>query len=51
MSNWQGGTRGIAMVAGGVVPVAMRGKKLEGFIAVEDWCVLSWEIVWHYLLV
>lgn len=37
MSNWQGGTRGNAFVSGGYVPPSQRGKKLEGFVAIEDW--------------
>ncbi|XP_065826529.1 arylsulfatase J-like [Oscarella lobularis] len=36
-SNWQGGVRVNAFVSGGFVPRSMRGKKLEGYIAVCDW--------------
>jgi len=36
-SNWQGGIRVNAFVSGGVIPKAMRGKKLAGLGAVWDW--------------
>ena len=36
-SNWEGGTRGAALVSGGFVPPARRGTVAEGFIAIEDW--------------
>ncbi|XP_065839147.1 arylsulfatase B-like isoform X2 [Oscarella lobularis] len=36
-SNWQGGVRVNAFVSGGFVPESMRGKKLNGSIAVCDW--------------
>ena len=37
MSNFEGGTRGAAVVSGGFVPPARRGTVAEGFIAIEDW--------------
>ena len=30
-SNWEGGTRVAAFASGGVIPAAMRGKKLDGY--------------------
>ena len=36
-SNFEGGTRGAALVSGGFVPPARRGTVAEGFIAIEDW--------------
>jgi arylsulfatase B len=37
MGNMEGGTRGAAVLSGGVVPPALRGTASEGFIAIEDW--------------
>lgn len=37
MSNWEGGIRSNTFVSGGFVPKAMRGKKLDSVVAVEDW--------------
>ena len=36
-SNYQGGIRVNAFASGGLIPSAMRGKKLEGLGAVWDW--------------
>ena len=36
-SNWQGGVRVNAFVSGGFVPTSMRGKKLDGYVALADW--------------
>lgn len=36
-SNFEGGTRGAAVVSGGFVPPARRGTVAEGFVAIEDW--------------
>jgi len=36
-SNWQGGIRVNAFVYGGLIPEAMRGRKLDGLGAVWDW--------------
>ena len=36
-SNWQGGVRVNAFVSGGIVPTSMRGKKLDGYVALADW--------------
>ncbi len=36
-SNWEGGTRGAAVVSGGFVPAARRGTVADGFVAIEDW--------------
>jgi arylsulfatase B len=35
---WEGGHRVLAFVTGGLVPAAMRGKKLEGYVHAADWC-------------
>ena len=35
---WEGGHRVLAFVTGGLVPTAMRGKKLEGYVHAADWC-------------
>ena len=35
-SNWQGGIRVNAWASGGMIPAAMRGRKLEGLTAVWD---------------
>eukprot|EP01113_Clastostelium_recurvatum_P050536 TRINITY_DN9591_c0_g1_i4.p1 TRINITY_DN9591_c0_g1~~TRINITY_DN9591_c0_g1_i4.p1 ORF type:complete len:555 (-),score=67.90 TRINITY_DN9591_c0_g1_i4:16-1527(-) len=37
LSNWEGGIRVNAFISGGYVPEAVRGTKLEDFIAIEDW--------------
>jgi arylsulfatase I/J len=37
MGNFEGGTRGAAVLSGGFVPPAVRGTVHEGFVAVEDW--------------
>ena len=37
LTSWQGGVRVNAFVSGGFVPVGMRGKKLEEYIALADW--------------
>lgn len=36
-SNWEGGVRVNALVAGGFLPASQAGTKLEAFIAMEDW--------------
>jgi len=36
-SNWEGGVRVAAFVSGGLVPAAMRGAKLEGYVHIADW--------------
>ena len=36
-NNWEGGIRAAAFLTGGFLPVAVRGKKLEGFIHECDW--------------
>lgn len=35
--NWEGGIRVNGLVGGGMVPQAMRGRKLEGLITAWDW--------------
>jgi arylsulfatase I/J len=37
MSNTEGGVRVPALVNGGLLPPAVRGTTLDGFVAVEDW--------------
>ena len=37
VSCWQGGVRVNAFVSGGFVPPTMRGKKLDGYVALADW--------------
>ena len=37
MTDWQGGVRVNAFVAGGYLPANMRGKKTEGYIHLADW--------------
>ena len=37
MGNFEGGTRGAAVLSGGFLPPAVRGTASEGFIAIEDW--------------
>ncbi|XP_065199150.1 arylsulfatase B-like [Sycon ciliatum] len=37
LTSWQGGVRVNAFVSGGFIPSAMRGKKLEEYIALADW--------------
>lgn len=37
MGNFEGGTRGAAVLSGGFIPPAQRGTVSNGFIAVEDW--------------
>ena len=34
----QGGIRVNAFVSGGLVPGPMRGTKLDGYVAMADWC-------------
>ena len=36
-SNWEGGVRVAAFVSGGLVPAAMRGAKLDGYVHISDW--------------
>jgi len=36
-SNWEGGIRVNSFVSGGMVPAKMRGKKLDGLVALWDW--------------
>jgi arylsulfatase A-like enzyme len=36
---WEGGHRVLAFVTGGLLPPAMRGKKLEGYVHCADWYV------------
>jgi len=36
-TNWEGGVRVPTFVTGGVIPVAMRGKRLDGLVHVADW--------------
>ena len=36
-NNWEGGIRVSALLAGGALPSAMRGKKMEGFVHEADW--------------
>ena len=36
-TNWQGGVRVNGFVSGGFVPPAMRGKKVDGYVALADW--------------
>lgn len=36
-NNWEGGIRAAAFLSGGVLPPAVRGRKLEGFIHECDW--------------
>ena len=36
-NNWEGGIRVAALLAGGALPAAVRGTKLEGFIHEADW--------------
>ena len=40
MSNWEGGVRANAFVAGGFLPPPARGSKFEGLIAGWDWYLL-----------
>ena len=37
MTDWQGGVRVNALVAGGFLPAQMRGQKTEGYIHIADW--------------
>jgi hypothetical protein len=37
MGNFEGGTRGAAVLSGGFLPPAVRGTASQGFVAVEDW--------------
>ena len=37
LSNWQGGVRVNAFVTGGLLPEAMRGTTLDGYVALCDW--------------
>jgi arylsulfatase I/J len=37
MGNFEGGTRGAAVLSGGFVPQARRGTVATGFVAIEDW--------------
>jgi arylsulfatase I/J len=36
-TNWEGGTRVLGFVTGGLVPEAMRGKQLLGMVHICDW--------------
>ncbi|XP_065828565.1 arylsulfatase B-like [Oscarella lobularis] len=36
-SNWQGGVRVNAFVSGGFLPAAVRGTKVDGYVAICDW--------------
>ena len=36
-NNWEGGIRAAALLSGGFLPAAVRGRKLEGFIHEADW--------------
>ena len=36
-NNWEGGVRAAALLSGGFLPAAARGRKLEGFIHEADW--------------
>ena len=37
MTDWQGGVRINALVAGGFLPAQMRGQKIDGYIHIADW--------------
>ena len=37
MTNFEGGVRVPAFITGGLVPMRMRGKTLDGYIAMADW--------------
>ena len=37
ISSWQGGVRVNAFVSGGFLPMAVRGTKVDGYVAVCDW--------------
>lgn len=37
MTDWQGGVRVNALVAGGFLPTQMRGKKTDAYIHIADW--------------
>lgn len=37
LTSWQGGIRVNAFVSGGFIPPAMRGRKLEEYVALADW--------------
>ena len=37
LSNWEGGIRGAAFAAGGLLPPSMRGRRLHGLMAGWDW--------------
>ena len=37
MTDWQGGVRVNALVAGGFLPTQMRGQKTDGYIHIADW--------------
>ncbi|XP_065179088.1 arylsulfatase B-like [Sycon ciliatum] len=37
LTNWQGGIRVNAFASGGMIPVALRGQKYDGYIALADW--------------
>ena len=43
-SNWEGGIRVVSFVAGGALPLAMRGKTTEGYIHIADWYATFCEI-------
>ena len=37
-SDWEGGVRTCAFVAGGVVPAARRGASYARIVSIADWC-------------
>ena len=40
-SDFDGGTRVPAWIAGGFVPTAMRGTTLDTLVHIADWCVAT----------
>ena len=38
VSDFEGGVRTVAFLAGGYLPPAVRGGSFSGFISMADWC-------------
>ena len=38
VSDFEGGVRTVAFLAGGYLPPAVRGGSFSGFISIADWC-------------
>ena len=50
-NNWEGGIRVSALLAGGALPSAMRGKKMEGFVHEADWWATFCHLAGNILII